>query len=59
MYNALRVGLHMVELAQNHLNNVRPLIVILTDGEPTIQNGITKKLILEQVPKSRQIYQPI
>ncbi|KAF2896709.1 hypothetical protein ILUMI_09464 [Ignelater luminosus] len=38
IYSALRVGLHMVELAQDQLNNSRPVIVFLTDGEPTITN---------------------
>lgn len=38
IYEALRVGLHLVKLRQTRTGdkNAQPLIVFLTDGDPTV-----------------------
>jgi len=48
IYSALRVGLHLIESAKSSDNKHQPMIMFLTDGEPTVReksrDAITKKI---------------
>jgi len=47
IFDALRVGIHLIKLREKRVKdkNIQPLILFLTDGEPTVGRTLPEKII--------------